>query len=137
MKRHNLHVINFLKKHSSNHLLEEWNSEENQLKFRSIRSYNPDKKRRCTCYILYCLDKRDELKKQYPFYTNSQITSILAKNWRDHKNNNDDIYNYYKEKDKKQLFFTEQDSSLAIKYPHLSKEELNSIIEKMYKKINN
>ena len=133
MKRHNAHVVAFLKKFGTQELIDAWNSKANQDKWGSIRMSNPDKaKRRCTCYILFCLDKRPQLKEKFPYYTTARITSLLAEEWRSHKEANDDVYKHYKRMDAKQVFFSEHKPELEQKYPQLGSEEIHTLLVKMY-----
>lgn len=135
MKRHNAYVIAFLKKSGHQELIDAWNSEDNQVKWGAIRMSNPNKpKRRCTCYILFCLAKRQALKEQFPYYSTARITSLLAKEWREHKEADDDVYKHYKNMDAKQVFFSEHEPSLQKKYPQLSSEEITTLLNKMYEK---
>lgn len=107
MKKHNTFVIQFLKKHGNSEMVDLWCSVENQQQFQKIRQVKEGKKRRCTCYILFCIQRRQELQKEFPHYPNTHITSLLAKEWRQHRDSKDEIYFHFINEDKKNLLLTE------------------------------
>jgi hypothetical protein len=135
MRKHTLFVTEFLKNYGTKELVDLWNSKDIRKEWESIYIINPSKpKKRCTCYILFCMDKREIIKQKYPYYPPARITSILAEQWRKHKQDTDDVYKYYKEKDKRQAFYLNNEIKLREKYPTLSDEEINVLIAKMYEK---
>lgn len=134
MKKHNAFIIQFLKTNGHPELIPVWCSNENQEKFNKLRVLNEQsEKRRCSCYILYCIDRRPELKKEYPCYPNTQITALLAKEWRDHRDKQDEVYKKYKLKDKKQVFLKSHWEGIKLKYPNLSENEITKLLDKMFK----
>lgn len=135
MRRHTTFVTSFIKNHGTKDLLAKWNSKEVRSEWNKIYVTNPTKKkRRCSSYIMFCIDKREGLKEAHPHYLPSQITSILAKRWRQHKTNNDEIYLYYVELNKKQVFTDNALPILREKYPTLSNEDMDILASKMYEK---
>jgi hypothetical protein len=139
MKKHSMFVIRFLKNYEEKYpdIIKDWCSNENQEQFMKIRSQSDkSEKRRCTCYILFCLRRRKELKEQYPHLPNTKITSMLAEEWRIHRDNKDDVYLEFKKEDNKQVFFKKHRLEICEKYPHLSDKEVDLTVEKMFGKMN-
>lgn len=135
MKKHNAFVVSFLKNHGNQDMIDAWNATDNQEKWLKLRFRDPNgKKRRSTCYILYCMDYRKILSEKYPFYPNSRITAMLGTEWKQHKKDNDEVYQKYVEQDRKQVFFEDHRPDVERRYPHLTQEALIALLEKMYKK---
>lgn len=112
-----------------------WCSTGNQERFSKLRYVNEKKeKRRCTCYILFCLERRPELKEEHPYLPNTKITSMLADEWREHRDKNDEVYMKFKRADDRQVFFKKHKTEICEKYPHLSDEEVDMALQKMYEK---
>jgi hypothetical protein len=82
------------------------------------------------------LRRRKELKEQYPHLPNTKITSMLAEEWRIHRDNKDDVYLEFKKEDNKQVFFKKHRLEICEKYPHLSDKEVDLTVEKMFGKMN-
>lgn len=138
MKRHSSFVVKFLKEYEKRcpGIIEAWCSNTNQEKFCMLRQHDDTKpKRRATCYILFCLDRRPELQKQHPYMPNKQLTSMLATEWRTHRDAKDATYNKYKEMDTKQVFLEKNRHILTENYPTLSEEEIQLALEKIYQKL--
>jgi len=95
-----------------------------------------------TCFILFCIDRRKELQLQNPHVPNKQITSMLAKEWREHKqiaqenktSNEDNIYNKYKARYEKIIFFDKHKNMVKEKYPELDEQEVEMALENLYMK---
>lgn len=137
MKKHNAFIIKFLKDYEEQcpGIVNAWCSNDNQEQFRKLRYVNENKeKRRCTCYILFCLKRRPELKEQHPYFPNTKITSMLADEWREHRDNKDEVYMEFKRADDRQVFFKKHKMEICEKYPHLSDKEVDMALEKMYEK---
>lgn len=133
MRKHTCFVTSFLKENGTQDLLDKWLSSDTQEKWRKIYVMKPSqKKKRCTCYILFCIDKRESVKSLNTTKSPSEITSILATKWKSHKNAKDETYHYYKNLYRKQVFYDQARQKLADKYYHLPVEEINILIEKMY-----
>lgn len=137
MKKHNTFVLKFLKKYEKQcpDIVKDWCSIHNQENFNKLRSTNKQEKRRSTCYILFCIQRRPELQNQYPNLPNTQITSMMASEWREHRDAHDEVYLKYKNIDDKQVFFKTHKPELNEKYPHLSNDEINLALDKMYVKL--
>ena len=137
MKKHNAFIIKFLKEYEEQcpGIVKAWCSTDNQERFSKLRYVNENKeKRRCTCYILFCLERRPKLKQENPHLPNTKITSMLADEWREHRDNNDEVYMEFKRADDKQVFFKKHKTEICEKHPHLSDNEVDMILEKMYEK---
>jgi hypothetical protein len=137
MKKHIAFIIKFLKNYENQcpGIVDDWCSNETQEQFRKLRYVNEtNEKRRCTCYILFCLKRRPELKKEFPYYPNTKITSMLANEWREHRDNNDEVYIQFKTADNKQVFFKKHKMEICEKYPHLTDKDVDTTLEKMYDK---
>jgi len=159
MKKQSLFVAKFLKQYENTcpGITDSWYVNDVQEKFNSFKS------RKCcthecvseggshvqkpTCFILFCMDRRKELQEQNPHVPNKQITSMLAKEWRDHKQLallapsaqedttlNDNIYNKYKDLYQKKQFFDKHKNVVKDKYPELNEPELEVALEKLYVK---
>jgi Fe-S-cluster formation regulator IscX/YfhJ len=57
---------------------------------------------------------------------------LLAEEWRQHRDLNDDIYQKYKKNDAKQVFFKTHKSEMCEKYPQFTSNEINKVLEKMF-----
>jgi hypothetical protein len=140
MKKHSAFVIKFLKEYEQQcpGIVNAWCSNENQGRFRKLRHVKENRdKRRCTCYILFCLKRRPELKEEHSYLPNTKITSMLAAEWRHHRDNKDDVYLEFKKADDKQVFFNKHKMEICEKYPQLTHEEVEITLEKMYQRYNN
>lgn len=134
-KKHTSFITAFLKENCSREIVDKWLSSEVQEEWNKMYITKVDqKKKRCTCYILFCLDKREGLKTMNPEKSPMEITSILASQWRKHKETNDETYQYYKRLDHKQVFCERARNKVSSKYSHLPEEEINVLVEKMYAK---
>lgn len=154
MKRQSLFVVKFLKQYEQicPGITDSWYSKDVQEKFNSFKS-----KKCCahecvsedgaatqkpTCFILFCIDRRKELQLQNPHVPNKQITSMLAKEWREHKqiaqenktSNEDNIYNKYKVRYEKIIFFDKHKNMVKEKYPELDEQEVEMALENLYMK---
>ena len=95
-----------------------------------------------TCFILFCIDRRKELQEQNPHVPNKQITSMMAKEWREHKqlaqenktSNVDNVYNRYKTRYEKINFFDKHKNTVKEKYPDLDDQEVEMALENLYMK---
>lgn len=135
MRRHNAFIVQFLKKSGHPELIEEWCSNENQEHFQKIRyNYENRIKKRCTSFILFCHDRRPELQKEFPYYPLTSISKLLGKEWREHRDKNDEVYKKYKLQDMRQVFHAKHYEEIQTKYPHFSPEDVLKIIEKMFEK---
>lgn len=135
-KKYTSFITAFLRNNGSRELVDKWLSAEVQEKWLKMYATNSNqKKKRCSCYILFCLDKREGLKTAKPKKSPAEITSILAAQWRKHKEANDETYRYYKKMDHKRAFCEKTKTKLYTKYPDLSEEELAVLVEKMYAKM--
>ena len=52
----------------------------------------------------------------------------------EHRDNNDEVYMEFKRADDKQVFFKKHKTEICEKHPHLSDNEVDMILEKMYEK---
>lgn len=137
MKKHDAFIIKFLKEYEEQcpGIVNAWCSNTNQELFRKLRYVNENReKRRATCYILFCLKRRPELKEQYPYFSNTKITSMIASEWREHRDNNDEVYIEFKRADDRQVFFKKHKMEICEKYPFLSPKDVDMTVEKMYEK---
>jgi len=164
MKRQSLFVVKFLKQYEQicPGITDSWYSKDVQEKFNSFKSKkccahecvsedgsaNPFGVGRCaatqkpTCFILFCIDRRKELQLQNPHVPNKQITSMMAKEWREHKqiaqenktSNEDNIYNKYKVRYEKIIFFDKHKNMVKEKYPELNEQEVEMALENLYMK---
>lgn len=125
MNQYTAFVTNFIKSHGTPEMLLLW---------KSSTTRKEQCKKRCCCYILFCIDKRQHFKTLYPHYKPSQITALLAQEWRKHKELRDEVYEFYKSEDRKQVFKLKNKVNLINKYPKLSTEDIDIIIAKMYEK---
>lgn len=136
MKKHNAFVIQFLKDVGHPELIDIWCSNFNQEQFRKIRFLKENReKKRCTCYILFCIDRRSELQKQFPYLPNTRITALLAEEWRQHRDENDDVYQKYRTVDEKQVFFKKHKNEIGERYPRFTSNEVSIVLEKMFEKL--
>jgi hypothetical protein len=137
MKRYTSFVIKFLKNYEAQcpNIVNAWCSNETQALFNKLRHEREKGKKRCTCYILFCLKRRPELKEQYSYISNKEITSMIAKEWREHRDKKDDVYMQFKKEDEKQVFFNKHRMEICDKYPHLTNTEINIALQKMYDRI--
>ena len=132
-KRYTSFVTAFLKENGApRSLIAAWLSAPVQDKWKKLYITTAPKKR-CTSYILYCLDKRQHLKSLHPKKSPSEITSMLAAQWRDHKKADDEVYKFYRNMDAKQVFCTKATLKMSNKYPHMDAEEITILVEKMYR----
>jgi hypothetical protein len=153
MKRHNAFVVKFLKQYEQvcPGIIDSWYAKDIQEKFNSFKS-----KKCCahecistdgvyaqkpTSFILYCMDKRGELQEQNPHVPNKQITAMLAKEWKIHKQlaqeatvSSDNIYNKYKQRYEKTKFFDKHRDTVKEKYPELNEQEIEMTLDKLYMK---
>jgi hypothetical protein len=139
MKKQNLFIIKFLRQYEEQcpGIVEAWCSVDVQNQFNLLRNRNPETpKRRMTCYLLYCMDQRKHLQKQNPYLPNKNITSMLAREWRAHRDANDGIYLFYKNLDARLKFFNDNRSVINKQYPELSPYEVEIILEKLFVKYN-
>lgn len=139
MKKQSLFIINFLRQYEEQcpGIVEAWCSVDVQNQFNAFRNRNLEApKRRMTCYILYCMDQRKLFQKQNPHLPNKYITSMLAREWRIHRDANDDIYKFYKDLDTRLKFFNENRSVINKQYPILSPAQVEIILEKLFVKYN-
>lgn len=168
MKKQSLFVANFLKqyKHICPGITESWYAKDVQEKFNSYKSKKccthqcvPEEgssPQKCTCFILFCMDRRKQLQEENPHVPNKQITSMLAKEWRDYKRlaqediakgeategtgecgENKNIYNTYKNRYQKMVFFDKHKNVVKERYPELDEQELELALEKLYIKYTN
>lgn len=136
MKKHNAFVIQFLKDVGHPELIDLWCSNFNQEQFQKIRFLKENReKKRCTCYILFCIDRRPELQEQFPYFPTTRITSMLAEEWRQHRDNDNEIYRKYKTIDEKQVFLKKHKNEIRQKYPQFKANEINVVLEKMFEKL--
>jgi len=167
MKKQSLFVVKFLKQyeHMCPGIIDNWYAKDVQEKFNSFKS-----KKCCahecipaegsctqkpTCFILFCMDRRKELQEQNPHVPNKQITSMLAKEWKEYKHlalntstqnmsvldvsqkdttSNDNMYIKYKTLYEKMVFFDKHKNVVKERYPELNDEELETTLEKLYMK---
>jgi hypothetical protein len=155
MKRQSLFVVKFLKQYEQicPGITDSWYSKDVQEKFNSFKSkkccahecvseYGSFGTQKPTCFILFCIDRRKELQLQNPHVPNKQITSMLAKEWREHKqlaqenktSNEDNIYNKYKVRYEKIIFFDKHKNMVKEKYPDLDEQEVEMALENLYMK---
>lgn len=164
MKRQSLFVVKFLKQYEQTcpGITDSWYSKDVQEKFNSFKSKKccthecvsedgsatAKSGGRCaatqkpTCFILFCIDRRKELQEQNPHVPNKQITSMLAKEWREHKqlaqenktSNVDNVYNRYKTRYEKMIFFDKHKNTVKEKYPDLDDQEVEMALENLYMK---
>lgn len=132
-KKHTSFITAFLKANGSQELVDKWLSSDVQEKWNKMYVTKGEKKR-CTCYILFCLDKREGLKTLHPEKSPAEITSLLASNWRQHKEKDDEVYQYYKKLDHRQVFCKQAREKISEKYSHLPGEEIDVLVEMMYSK---
>jgi len=152
MKKQSLFVVKFLKQYEQScpGITDSWYSKDVQEKFNSFKSKkccthecvseDGPSAQKPTCFILFCIDRRKELQKEHPHVPNKHITSMLAKEWRDHKKlaqesetfNDDNVYNKYKNNYKKVVFFDKHKNVVKEKYPELDDQELKMALEKLY-----
>lgn len=132
-KRYTSFVTAFLKEHNApRELLDAWRSEQTQDRWNRLYITTAPKKR-CTSYILYCMDKRRHMISTNPGKTPAEITSMLAANWREHKGADDEVYRYYTDMDAKQVFCKRATAKMTAKYPTMDSEEISVLVEKMYR----
>lgn len=137
MRRHNAFIIKFLKDYEAQcpTILDDWCSKDIQDQFQKIRYLKENrKKRRCSSYILFCIQKRPELRALNPYLPNTRITSMIAKEWREHRDNNDEVYLEFKRADDRQVFLAKHRIEISDRYPHLSERDVNLTLEKMYER---
>lgn len=154
MKRQSLFVVKFLKQyeHVCPGITDSWYSKDVQKKFSSFKSKkccahecvseDESATQKPTCFILFCIDRRKELQLQNPHVPNKQITSMLAKEWREHKQlaqenktfNEDNVYNKYKARYEKIVFFDKHKNMVKEKYPELDDQEVEMALENLYMK---
>jgi hypothetical protein len=151
MKKHSAFVVKFLKQyeHKCPGITDSWYAKDVQEKFNSFKSKkccahectpsDGSSTQKPTCFILFCIDRRKELQEQNPHVPNKQITSMLAKEWKEHKRlaqedttSNDNIYNKYKKRYEKMVFFDKHKNTVKEKYPELDDQELEMTLEKLY-----
>ena len=154
MKKQSLFVVKFLKQyeHICPGITDSWYSKDVQEKFNSFKSkkccahecVSEDRlaTQKPTCFILFCIDRRKELQEQNPHVPNKQITSMLAKEWREYKRlaqenktfNEDNVYNKYKTHYEKIIFFDKHKNMVKEKYPELDDQEVELALENLYMK---
>lgn len=154
MKRQSLFVVKFLKQYEQTcpGITDSWYSKDVQEKFNSFKSKkccthecvseDGSATQKPTCFILFCIDKRKELQEQNPHVPNKQITSMLAKEWREHKqlaqenktSNVDNVYNRYKTCYEKIIFFDKHKNMVKEKFPDLDDQEVEMALENLYMK---
>lgn len=135
-KAANVFIVQFLKKHCSKEIVDKWKTEENQDKWKStlLPKKSGDKEKYYSCYILYGFDNRDRLRKSHPNMTMVEITCLLAKYWRMHKEANDATYQHYKSLFEQMAFARKHRKSLIERYPDKSEDEIDNLLMKMYAK---
>lgn len=155
MKRQTAFVAKFLKKYESvcPGITDSWYSNDVQKKFHSFKSKKccthecvtdeSTSTQKYTCFIMYCNDKRKILQQQNPHVPNTQITSMLAKEWREHKRlaeedktldktSDENVYNKYKNMYQKMVFFDKHKHVVKESYPELDEKDLQLALEKLY-----
>lgn len=154
MKKQSLFVEKFLKQYQQicPGIVDSWYAPAVQEKFNSFKSkkccthecVSSSSAQKCTCFILFCVDRRKELQLQHPHVPNKQITSMLAKEWQAHKQiaqenptSNDNVYKNYKNRYEKMVFFDKHKDVVKNSYPELSDQELELALEKLYTKYTN
>ena len=71
----------------------------NKIKQKKEKKELSDKpKRSRTSYILFCIEKRDEVVSSNPTAENKDVTSLMAKEWDDVKANHPDVFEKYNNK---------------------------------------
>lgn len=144
-KAANRFVIQFLKTNASSSsaatddLVEKWKAEENQRQFRTACLPKTglsaaDKEKYYSCYILYGFDNRDRLRQAHPTLTMVEITCLLAKYWRIHKEANDATYRHYKALFEQMAFARKHKPGLIERYPEKTAEDIDRLVLKMYAK---
>ena len=132
MRRQNKFIETFLRSNAPPEVLRLWLSTEVQQQWSRLYSITPKEKRRCTCFIMFCQAKRSQVKQQHPELLPAKITSLLGEMWRNHKEANDEVYKFYVEKDRKQVFFSKHRPALREKYPDIVEEDVEILLTKMY-----
>lgn len=85
----------------------EWMTESNQKKIKKILKNKREKPeqeegkvKKYTPYILFCMDQRPLIKKEYPDYSAKEITAKLGESWNNYKIENPEFlekkYGYIK-----------------------------------------
>ncbi|MGL4813982.1 MAG: HMG-box domain-containing protein [Enterobacter sp.] len=138
LKKHNNHVIQFLKKHTNQDVVDLWCEKENQEQFRKIRFiHENEKKRPMSSFFLYCKERRPLLLEEKPYYPATRIISLLAKEWQDHKAQNDDIYKKFKDLAQENFFYYIHYDDITNKYPHFTPDDVKKLLDLMYEKYKN
>lgn len=135
-KRHNAHVIQFLKTVGHPELIDLWCEKENQEQFRKLRFTKDTKdKKRLSCFFLFCMDRRPQMLEEKPFFPITRITSLMAEEWRAHRDANDEVFIKYKTMYDRQAFFDNHRDNMTERYPHFSSDEINRLLERMFQKL--
>jgi hypothetical protein len=135
-KASNTFIIQFLKEHCPKETVDAWKTEENQTKWKTtlLPKKPGDKEKYYSCYILYGFDNRDRLRKANPTMTMVEITCLLAKYWRIHKEANDTTYQHYKSLFEQMAFVRKHRRGLVERYPDKTEDEIDNLLMKMYAK---
>ena len=135
---HTMFVIEFLKENGHPELVDVWNSKAVRENWLKLRMTDPDRPKRLkTSFLLFCDDKRPELKDAYPYDAPTRMMQRLGEAWKSHKLAKDQVYDKYRSMYSKNKFFTLKRKSLVEKYPQLSSAEINVLLEKIWtKKLN-
>jgi len=94
----------FLENHGDEEILSKWKEESKGLnKIIKKKEKKETKKssglsKNKSAYIFFCLEERPEIAKQNPELSSKEITKILAKNWSELKENDEDRLNELQEK---------------------------------------
>lgn len=133
-KKHNNHVLQFLKTHTSQDIVDLWCEKENQEQFRKIRFLHENEKKRPLCsYILFCKERRPTLKNEKPYYPETRIISLMAKEWQNHKAQEDNVYKKFKNMAQENSFYYLHYDDIAAKYPQLTSDDVKKVLDMMYK----
>jgi len=137
-KRHNNHVIQFLKKHASPELIDLWCEKDNQEEFKKIRfTKDEGRKRPLSSFFLFCKDNRPRLVAEKPYYPATRIVSLLGKEWQKHKEKKDDVYTKYKNLSQEHFFYYIHHDDILHKYPHFNHEDITQLLALMFEKYKN
>ena len=94
----------FLENHGDEDILSKWKEESKGLNKIMKKKEKKEKKKSSglsknkSAYIFFCLEERAEIAKENPELSSKEITKILAKNWSDLKENDEDRLAELKEK---------------------------------------
>ena len=94
----------FIENHGDEEILSKWKEESKGLSKIMKKKEKKEKKKTSglsknkSAYIFFCLEERAEIAKENPELSSKEITKILAKNWSDLKENDEDRLAELKEK---------------------------------------